>query len=156
MNDTLPSYAELVAEEEELQFTTFTHDDAWSLGCALVDAARKRAAPVAIDVTRNGQQLFHAALLGATADNDDWIQRKTRVVLRYGHSSLAVGQLWRERGTTFEEVLGLDRRLYAAAGGGFPVVVRSVGTVGTVAVSGLPQLDDHRLIVSTIRTFLSA
>jgi uncharacterized protein (UPF0303 family) len=86
----------------------------------------------------------------------DWIQRMIRVVLRWGHSSLAVGQLWRERGTTLEDVLGLDRRLYAAAGGGFPVVVRSVGSVGTVAVSGLPQLEDHRLIVSTIRTFLSA
>jgi uncharacterized protein (UPF0303 family) len=109
---------------------------------------------VAIDVTRNGQQLFHAALPGATADDHDWIQRKVRVVLRCGHSSLAVGQLWRERGTTFEDVTGVDRRLYAAAGGCVPVVVRSVGPVGTVAVSGLPQLDDHRLVVSTIRAFL--
>jgi uncharacterized protein (UPF0303 family) len=154
MTEPLPSYAELVADEEELEFSSFTADDAWALGCALVEAARERGAPVAIDITRNGQQLFHAALPGATADNDDWIQRKIRVVQRTGHSSLAIGQLWRERGTTFEDVAGVDRRLYAAAGGCFPVIVRNVGPIGTIAVSGLPQLEDHRLIVSTIRALL--
>lgn len=155
MNDTLPSFAELLAEEEALHFPYFTNDDAWALGCALVDAARERSAPVAIDVTRNGHQLFHAAMPGATADLDDWIQRKIRVVQRFGHSSLAVGQLWRERGTTFEAVLGPDAQGFSAMGGGFPVLVRSIGPIGTVAVSGLPQLEDHRLVVSTIRTFLS-
>jgi uncharacterized protein (UPF0303 family) len=29
--------------------------------------------------------------------------------------------------------------------------VRSVGIVGAIGVSGLPQLEDHRLIVSTLR-----
>ena len=154
-DSSLPPFADLLAEEEELQFSSFTNDDAWALGCALVDAAKKAAARVAIDVTRNGQQLFHAALPGATADNDDWIQRKIRVVRRYEHSSLAVGQLWRKRGTTFEDALRLDAGLYAAHGGGFPVTVRSVGVVGAIGVSGLPQLDDHRLIVSTLRGYLS-
>jgi uncharacterized protein (UPF0303 family) len=154
VTDPLPALAELLAEEEELQFASFTNDDAWALGCALVDAARARRAPVAVDVTRNRHQLFHAALNGGTPDNDDWIARKLRVVQRYGHSSLAVGQLWRDRGTTFEDAVGLDDRLYAAHGGAFPVVVRSVGPVGTVAVSGLPQLEDHRMVVSTIRAFL--
>ncbi len=155
MDDSLPPFAQLVAEEEELQFSSFTNDDAWALGCALVDAARRTDAPAAIDITRNGQQLFQAARPGATADNQDWIRRKTRVVQRYEHSSLAVGQLWRERGTTFEDALRLDPQLYAAHGGGFPVTVRSVGVVGAIGVSGLPQLEDHRLIVSTLRTFLS-
>ena len=150
----LPSFAELLAEEQELQFPSFTNDDAWSLGCALAEGARERGAPVAIDVSRNGQQLFHAAMPGATADNDDWIRRKIRVVQRCGNSSLAVGQLWRERGTTFEEVLRLDPRRYSAQGGGFPVAVRSVGVIGAIGVSGLPQLEDHRLIVTAIRAYL--
>ena len=156
MQETMPSFADLLAEEAELQFSSFSNDDAWALGCALVEAAREQGAPVAIDVSRNGQQLFHAALPGATADLDDWLQRKVRVVQRCGHSSLAVGQLWRERGTTFEAVLGADAQGYSTSGGGFPVLVRSVGPVGAVAVSGLPQLEDHRLVVSTIRAFLSA
>ena len=154
MADSAPSLAELAAEEEELQFAGFTNDDAWDLGTALVAAARRDGAPVAVDVSRHGHQLFHASLPGTSPDNDSWIQRKTRVVHRFGHSSLYVRQASIERGTTFEEEFGLDPALYAAHGGAFPVVVRSVGPVGAVVVSGLPQLEDHRMVVAAIRAHL--
>ena len=154
MADSFPSLADLAAEEEELQFTGFTNDDAWDVGSALVAAARRDGAPVAVDVSRHGHQLFHASLPGTSPDNDSWIQRKTRVVQRFGHSSLYVRQASIERGTTFEVEFGLDPALYAAHGGAFPVVVRSVGPVGAVVVSGLPQLEDHRMVVAAIRAHL--
>ena len=154
MADSAPSLAELAAEEEELRFDGFTNDDAWDLGSALVAVARRDGAPVAVDVSRHGHQLFHASLPGTSPDNDSWIQRKTRVVHRFGHSSLYVRQASIERGTTFEEEFGLDPALYAAHGGAFPVVVRSVGPVGAVVVSGLPQLEDHRMVVAAIRAHL--
>ena len=151
MSDEPYSLAELAAEEEELQFPGFTNDDAWELGSALVAAGRERRAPIAVDITRNRHQLFHAALPGATPDNDAWIRRKTRVVDRFGHSSLYVRQASIERGTTFEAEFGLDPDRYAAHGGAFPVIVRSVGPVGVVVVSGLPQVDDHRMVVAALR-----
>jgi uncharacterized protein (UPF0303 family) len=154
MADSFPSLAELAAEEEELLFGGFTNDDAWDLGAALVAAARRDGAPVAVDISRHGHQLFHAALPGTSPDNDSWIQRKTRVVHRFGHSSLYVRQASIERGTTFEAEFGLDPAHYAAHGGAFPVVVRSVGPVGAVVVSGLPQLEDHRMVVAAIRAHL--
>ncbi|MCW2531875.1 MAG: hypothetical protein JWP62_1445 [Blastococcus sp.] len=149
-----PSLAELAAEEEELQFTSFTNDDAWELGTALAAVARRQAAPVAIDISRNHHQLFHVALPGATPDNDAWIGRKTRVVNRFGHSTLYVRQASVEQGTTFEEEFGLDPLRYAAHGGAFPVIVRSVGPIGVVVVSGLPQLEDHRIVVAALRAHL--
>jgi uncharacterized protein (UPF0303 family) len=154
MTDAFPSLAELAAEEEELQFSSFTNDDAWRLGTALRGLAARQGAPVAIDVSRNGSQLFRAALPGATPDNEAWIERKQRVVHRFGHSTLHVRQTFVERGTTFEAASGLDPQRYAAHGGGFPVVVRSVGPVGVLVVSGLPQLEDHRLIVAALRAHL--
>ena len=154
MPDSFPSLAELAAEEEELRFDGFTNDDAWDLGSAIVAVARRDGAPVAVDVSRHGHQLFHAALPGTSPDNDSWIQRKTRVVHRFGHSSLFVRQASIERGTTFEAEFGLDPARYAAHGGAFPVVVRSVGPVGAVVVSGLPQLEDHRMVVAAIRAHL--
>jgi uncharacterized protein (UPF0303 family) len=150
----MPSLADLAAEEEELQFGSFTNDDAWELGTALVTAARRQGAPVAIDVSRNHHQLFHAALPGATPDNDSWIERKTRIVNRFGHSSLYVRQASLEKGTTFEAQFGLDPLRYAAHGGAFPVIVRDVGPIGVVVVSGLPQLDDHRMVVTALRSRL--
>jgi uncharacterized protein (UPF0303 family) len=154
MSDTFPSVADLAAEEEQLQFSSFTNDDAWELGTALRELARRQGAPVAIDLSRNHHQLFRAALPGATPDNDAWIERKQRVVHRFGHSTLHVRQSFVERGTTFEDALGLDPQRYAAHGGGFPVLVRSVGPVGVIVVSGLPQLEDHRLIVTALRAHL--
>ena len=155
MADPAPSLAELAAEEAELQFTSFTNDDAWALGAALVDAARQQQAPVAIDIRRNHHQVFHAALPGATPDNDSWIERKARVVHRFGHSSLYVRQASIERGTTFEAEFGLDPDQYAAHGGGFPILVRNVGPIGVVVVSGLPQLIDHGMVVAAIRAWLA-
>jgi uncharacterized protein (UPF0303 family) len=150
-----PTVAELAAEEQELQFRSFTNDDAWDLGSALVAAARERGAPVVVDVTRNGHQLFRAALSGSSPDNDSWIARKQCVVHRFGHSSLYVRQASIERGTTFEEEFALEPAQYAAHGGAVPVVVRSVGPVGVVAVSGLPQVEDHRMVVAAIRAHLA-
>ena len=155
MTDPQLTLADLAAEEEELRLAGFTNDDAWALGSALVDTARREGAPVAIGITRNGQRLFHAALPGSSPDNDAWIERKTRVVDRFGHSSLYMGQLARDTGSTVEEMFGLDPRLFAAHGGAFPILVRSVGPVGVVVVSGLPQVEDHRMVVAALRAHLA-
>jgi uncharacterized protein (UPF0303 family) len=50
---------------------------------------------------------------------------------------------------------GLDPARYAAHGGSFPVIVRRVGVVGSVTVSGLPQLEDHSFVVEQITLFLA-
>ncbi|BDZ45777.1 heme-degrading domain-containing protein [Naasia aerilata] len=155
MDTGYPPLGELLAQESELQFSSFTYDDAWALGGLLRRMASEQGAPVAIDLRRGDQQVFHTALPGSSADNDHWIDRKVRVVKRLGNSSLAVGQLWRDRGTTFEAGSGLDPARYAAAGGCFPILVRGVGPVGTIAVSGLPEVEDHRLIVEALRAFLA-
>ncbi|WP_324784065.1 heme-degrading domain-containing protein [Streptomyces sp. H51] len=153
--ETPPTLEELEAQERRLVFTRFTHDDAWALGSLLVELARERRAPVAVDIHRAGRQLFRAALPGSTPDNDAWIARKRRVVERYGSSSYLVGARFRAKGSTFEESSRLDPGTYAAHGGSFPVNVEGVGVVGAVTVSGLPQLRDHRLVVEALEKFLN-
>jgi uncharacterized protein (UPF0303 family) len=145
---------QLAAEEAELRFDRFDYDDAWRLGSMLVETARARALPIAIDITRGGQQLFHAALPGSTPDNDAWIQRKIRSVLRFGRSSMHLSLQRSLDGRSLAEVSFVDQRDFAAAGGCFPVHVKGCGIIGTVTVSGLPQADDHRLVVEAIRAFL--
>nr|WP_107906229.1 heme-degrading domain-containing protein [Streptomyces chartreusis] len=150
-----PPLAELEAQERRLVFARFTHDDAWALGCLLVEMARERQAPVAIDIHRSGQQLFHAALPGSTPDNDAWIARKRRVVERYGSASYIVGARFRAKGTTFEDSSRLDADTYAAHGGSFPINVEGAGVIGSVTVSGLPQLEDHRMVTEALEQFLN-
>jgi uncharacterized protein (UPF0303 family) len=146
--------ARIEEQERRLVFAAFDNDDAWRLGTLLVDLARARSASVTIDIRRNGQQLFHAALPGTSADNDAWIQRKVRTVDRYGHASYLVGLRCVARGTTFEQSSRLDPDTYAAHGGAFPIAVAGTGPVGTVTVSGLPQGDDHDLVVAALESYL--
>ncbi|QRP46435.1 heme-degrading domain-containing protein [Amycolatopsis sp. FDAARGOS 1241] len=146
---------ELLEQESRLVFTRFDNDTALALGQNLLAAARERALPVTISVRRGGQRLFHAALPGTSADNDAWIDRKSRVVDRYGHSSFLVGTQFRAKGGSFEADSRLDPDLYAAHGGVFPVLVAGVGPVGTVGVSGLPQADDHAFVAEQLAAFLA-
>lgn len=148
------SPAELLAQERELQLPRFDNAMAWELGQRLVAAARAGGHGVTIDIRRGDQQLFHAALDGTSPDNDAWIERKNRVVRRFGHSSLYVGVECAMAGESLEERYHVDPRRYCAHGGAFPILVRAVGVVGTVTVSGLPQVEDHRLVVSVLREFV--
>ncbi|QHY95683.1 hypothetical protein SSPS47_11195 [Streptomyces sp. S4.7] len=150
-----PTVAELEAQDARLVLPHFTYDDAWALGSLLVELSREREAPVAIDIRRGAQQLFRCALPGSSADNDAWIDRKRRVVERYGESSFLVGTRFRAKGTTFEDSSRLDPDRYAAHGGSFPITVRGAGVVGTVTVSGLPQEEDHALVVQALERTLA-
>lgn len=146
--------AALLAEEDRLVFTTFDHAIAWELGSRLRAAALEAQLPVAISIRRNGQCLFHAALPGSSADNDGWLLRKAAVVERYGHSSYYVGCKFRADGGDFDTDSRLDVGKFAAHGGAFPAMLATSGCIGTVAVSGLPQVEDHRFVVTQLERFL--
>ena len=142
-------------QERRLVFSTFTETDAWELGSLLVRLAAERALPVAVDIRRGTQQLFHAALPGSCADNDVWIERKVRVVYRFAASSYLVGRRLAAKDRDLDASQGVDPALYAAHGGAFPVRLPGAGVIGVVTVSGLPQADDHALVVEAIESFLT-
>ena len=65
-----------------------------------------------------------------------------------------MGLSFRANGKDFDTDARLDTSLYAAHGGVFPITVLGVGMVGTVGVSGLPQANDHALVVEHLRAWL--
>src|SRR5882672_550373 len=140
------------AEERDLVFARFTNDDALELGLLLAEKARARELPIAIDIERGGQRLFHFAAAGTAPDNASWIERKKNLVRRMFRSSYGVGLKLAASNKTLEDNMGPAAAEYAAHGGCFPIVVRGVGTV---TVSGLPQKEDHDLVVEAIREFLA-
>lgn len=146
---------QLLDEEEELQFTKFNEDTAWQIGSQMVEKCIKGGLPVTIDITRGEHQLFHASLRGTSADNDEWVKRKVRLVYRFGHSSFYVGQLLKSKGKRIEEAYLISESDYAPHGGCFPIIVKDTGVIGTITVSGLHQEEDHKLAVQTIRDYLT-
>ncbi|MGD9508167.1 MAG: heme-degrading domain-containing protein [Geminicoccaceae bacterium] len=147
--------AELLAQEERLQLPRFDHEDAFRIGMMLVERARADSMPLTIQITRVHQVLFQTAMPGTVLDNDHWVRRKTATVYRFGHSSFYMGVSCRVRGVTLAERYDVDPGEFAAHGGAFPIRVRGVGLVGVAAVSGLPQEEDHRLLVGTLDGFLA-
>lgn len=154
MTQPAATLAELLAEQAELILPHFAEAEALALGNRLVDLASAATAPVVINIRTATRTLFHAALPGSAAVNDLWALRKSNTALLFQAASLLVGTRHREAGEVLSRH-GLDPALYADAGGAVPIVVAGVGMVAVATVSGLPQLEDHRLVVRGIRALLA-
>ena len=145
----------LLEEEQTLQFTRFNEITAWQIGTQMVERAMRENLPITINITRGEHQLFHYSMPGTSADNDEWVKRKVRLVNRFGHSSFYMGQMLKNKGKTIVQSYLISESEFAAHGGCFPIIVKGTGMVGTVTVSGLPQEEDHKFVVESIREFIA-
>jgi uncharacterized protein (UPF0303 family) len=151
-NDVQSQLESIAALELLLQFDSFDQTTAVALGQAILKTAQERSLPVIIDVRKGDDCLFFAALPGTTPANADWARRKRNLV-NLEQSSYAIG-LQGKAGNDVVAIMALDPRDYTAHGGCFPIRVRGTGMVGTVTVSGLPQKEDHSLVVETLGQIL--
>ncbi|MDB5613967.1 MAG: hypothetical protein JWQ22_1620 [Devosia sp.] len=152
---TTPSLIDLDTEQNGLELTHFDYATAWILGLRMQLEASARSLPVAIEVSHGNIVVFFALLPGATPDNPDWTRRKRAVALRYHKSSLYMRLLCEQHGWNFHDRFRLPAADFAASGGGVPIMVRGVGVVGAAAVSGLPDVEDHALVVSAIASLIA-
>jgi len=143
----------IALQERRLQFKYFDSGLAWTLGSSIKAAAEKSNAAVAIDIQLHGHPLFFFAMPGTTPNNIDWIRRKRNVVLRFHRSSYAIGLTYERDQTTLQAKTGADLRDFATHGGGFPILLEGTGCIGSITVSGLPQREDHMLIVSVLQEY---
>jgi uncharacterized protein (UPF0303 family) len=146
--------ARIAEQERLLRFARFGPEEAWTIGASLRDMAVADKAPVAIDISLRDRTLFHCVLPGSTTDNAEWIRRKRNTVLRLWRSSYAVGLSLALKGDSQETAHALPLQDYAVHGGAFPIALESLGCVGAVTVSGLPQRRDHTLVVEALARFL--
>ena len=142
--------AKLAEQEERLQFERFGPADAWSLGVALKELAQSRGQAVTIEIRLARELVFFHAMDGTAPTNADWARRKRNSCELLGRSSYRIGRELEHGGGTLEAKMGLATRDYASHGGAYPIKVRGMGVVGTVTVSGLPQREDHALIVELL------
>ena len=151
----LDKIIEIIGKQEEmLVFSHFTRKDAWDLGHVFAEiiAEKKLPAPICIRLL-SGQIVFQWAGEGTNANNDYWMIRKFRLVRDTEMSSLLNVVWFKKKGDTLES-WGLDPHRYTLAGGGFPIKTKNSGLAAIVTVSGLPQTDDHALLVEGISKYL--
>jgi uncharacterized protein (UPF0303 family) len=145
----------IALQEETLRFERFDAGTAWEIGSRLKTAAEQQNATVAIDVTLAGQCLFYYAMPGATPNNADWIRRKRNSVIHFQRSSYAIGRQLERDHVDFVGRYGLPVADYATHGGCFPIRLFTTGVIGTITVSGLPQREDHALVVQVLAEYLN-
>ncbi|MDE2445380.1 MAG: heme-degrading domain-containing protein [Alphaproteobacteria bacterium] len=145
----------LKLQEQLLQFTKFDESDAWELGSAMREAALERKHPFVIDIRCAGRKLFFAALPGSAPENESWVQRKINATQRFHQSTYHIGRVLEKRGLKLDENMGVAAIEMAAAGGCFPIIIKNVGVVGTITVSGIPQREDHNFVVEAVAAHLN-
>jgi uncharacterized protein (UPF0303 family) len=94
--------------------------------------------------------LFYAALPGSSNSNFDWVRRKINVVKMFHKSTYRMVLEQDSLDRAFKTGHGLPVTDYVLAGGGFPVMIKGVGAVGAFGVSGLPEREDHGIIVDAL------
>ncbi len=146
--------ATIARQERDLRFDAFDEDMAWRLGSIVRDRAAAAGWPAVIDIRSFARPLFLSALPGSAPDNVDWTRRKGNVVQRYHRSSYAIGLELQAKGGTLESRYGLPAADYADHGGAVPIAVRGTGVIGSATISGLPQREDHAVMMHALATLL--
>ena len=154
MTDDETLLAELLEQEARLQLDRFDNDDAFRLGMLLVE--RARAGGHGADGRPDAGCTSSCSTSPCRApriNNDHWVRRKTAVGLPVRPQLALHGRVVPAARPDPGRALPRSiRRSSPPHGGAFPIRVRGVGLVGTVTVSGLPQEEDHRLVVTIART----
>ncbi len=140
----------IAAQEAALVFDAFDEGTAFALGSAIRDTALAENLPIIVDIQLWDRPLFYAALPGSTASNANWARRKRNVVKNFHKSTYRLVLEKARPDRTFPPGEGLDPADYVLAGGGFPITVKGVGVIGAIAVSGLPERQDHAVVVAAL------
>jgi len=147
----LPDDVTRIAEQERrLRLERLDEATAWELGSLLRRLATGRGGAVTIEVRLARQTVFFCTMPGTTAANADWARRKRNTAELLSRSSYGVGRSLELEGTSLELKMGLPLRDYASHGGSFPLWASGGACLGAVTVSGLPQRDDHALVVEAL------
>ncbi|WP_107312327.1 heme-degrading domain-containing protein [Burkholderia metallica] len=125
------------------------------IGEIAVNLASRRGLPIAVGIVGERAPLFYCALDGSRADDSDAIRRRQNTVLRFGVSSLAVGERFRRAGWSLQSQ-GLSDDDYALDGGGVPLRIAGAGVVGAMTIAGLDDARDHALVVECLRWHVGA
>jgi uncharacterized protein (UPF0303 family) len=146
---------DLLSQESEVALEEFDNEIAQRLGALATEIGLERNLGIAISIRMGEWEVFKAALPGSKPENDGWINRKANVVNLTQHSTMYERVKSEEDGVDWHELNNVKDETHAIHGGGFPIYVKDEGFKGILLVSGLPQVEDHKLAVEILQVFLN-
>jgi uncharacterized protein (UPF0303 family) len=106
-----------------------------------------------VDVVLRGDLVFRAKLGTTGPGNDPWLAGKAAVSNRFGEPSLLVKLRHELAGMPFTD-LNLDHEVFKAHGGSIPLHVDGE-IIGTLTMSGEPDVVDHEAAAEAIERYLA-
>jgi uncharacterized protein (UPF0303 family) len=150
----LPVYTAADIDPAGLVVASFDNDDAVELGLRAVEAIRESGKSLAVRIVLRGDVVFQAKLRTTGPGNDPWLAGKAAVAQRFGEPSLRVRRTHEEAGTPFEHRDDVDHETFKAHGGAVPIQVGNE-VVGTITMSGEPDVVDHQVVTEAVRRYLA-
>jgi uncharacterized protein (UPF0303 family) len=155
VTEPLPAFTVAELEQlKELSVGGMSADDAVDLGLVAIAVIRERDLNLAVDVTLRGHSMFRAKLKKTGPANDFWLDAKAAVAARFGEPSLLVKLRHLEAGTPFEERDDVDHSSLRAHGGAVPLR-NGDEILGTLTVSGEPDVIDHEVAAEALRRYVN-
>jgi uncharacterized protein (UPF0303 family) len=138
------------AQEAGLHLDRFDAETIWRLGTIARDFAVERGHAIAIEIRRGAIPVFLSTADNTSANNMDWVRKKSNSTLFFERSTYSLGLEFKHRGISVSSRYGLPERDYGTDGGCFPLRLKNAGLVGCITISGLEQRADHELAVESI------
>jgi uncharacterized protein (UPF0303 family) len=148
------SSKKLLEQEQLLKLSCLANSDAIEIGEIAVCLGKQRKLPITIQIRIGHWIVYHASLNGSKPENDLWIKRKAAVVNLKQHSTMYERVSAEERRADWHKENNLQNKTYAIHGGALPLITNE-GFKGILAISGLPQVEDHLFAVEVLTEFLA-
>ena len=135
----------------KIELDSFSNKLALQMGLKIIDLAKSRNQPIAVEICRLNHSVFLYVDDNLTADKHNWLRRKANVVKQFEESSLGVKKDFKEGNMSLEKTFGLNEKDFVVKGGSIPIFVKNAGMIATITVSGLPDEEDHRIIIEALQ-----
>lgn len=152
MNEIVSKFNALLEEEMGLQLQKFSRADALDLAQIILEKVKPYEKPIIIEIEMNKLVIFRYFMDETIEDGGLWLARKRNSVNLMSMSSLRFQYWMKQKNATIASRL-LDTSQYIDCGGGYPIRIEGMGVLGSVCVTGLHDLDDHKLIVDSLTEF---
>ncbi|MEY4497318.1 MAG: hypothetical protein RLZZ364_623 [Actinomycetota bacterium] len=143
--------AELLDHEASCAFAQLSREIVEGIGHRAATLGRERNLPITISIELDGEEVFRAALDGASDEHSGWITRKSRVVNLTQHSTMYERVKSEEDAIDWHQTHGVVDETHAIHGGGFPLRTTNGEFRGVLLISGLPQVEDHLFAVEVLK-----
>ncbi len=135
----------------QITLKKFSNRIALEMGLAIVALAKERNQHIAIEISRLNHAIFLFVDDSLPADKHNWLRRKAKVAKHFEESSLSVKYDLINGNMTLKDTFALDEKEYLAKGGAIPIFVKNAGMIAIIAVSGLHDEEDHKIIIDALQ-----